>query len=680
MKSFFNKVFKPTTEETQQQVMDLTQDIELAYNDKVETGVISDTEIEEIKKELTIKELKEEITKEIVQELCMEKIENVEEFAEDVIEKVKVSYTKNACWIVFLLCIIFTPIVYTYMNHLNVGQLVSGYSLSAYSILSFLYFFFKVIFSLLNYRNSKKFNKEIEGPLPSIGVQITGWREDPNLFERTLISIKNQTYQNITRITVCSDGNEKDDLYMGEIFQKVFPTGQLIHTNKFHKDMTKKQQKKFYHKVNENKYTCILQPHGGKRHAMHTQLKTLSNKILGCDLIMLVDSDCIFAQDAIEILAKTHTNTDATAVTGDVRIYNPDNLLSYLISLKFWFAFNMERNAQSYFGTVSCVPGPFGLYSSSMIRQIVDIWIGQTLFGKECTFGDDRHLTNLVLMRKGKIYYNDKAKCYTDTPTTIQRFISQQNRWCKSFIREYFYNVNSFSFKTFWLAFELTFTFFVALYVIFLIITIFLQFDITYILALFASIFSFSYIRTLYAIIISRDLSFIVFPLYSWVYFFFLFPLKIWAGLTINVTNWGTGNRLIKSFKIVDSIPTVTWNSFMFCCTIYATYLKFGNYSQWDLILLAWIIVNTTTLVIIYNCIKGKYQRQMKQLLDDIVAPIETEEQVEIEIDRGQSLEQLQNEIDSMPVHERQETLDRLQERIDYMIEEITNEIEVVIR
>ncbi len=176
MNSFFNKIFNKTTTEEKQQVMDLTQDIELAYNDRVETYVISDAEIEEIKKELTLKELREEINKETIQELCMEKIEEIEEFTEDVIEKVKVSYTKNACWIVFLLCIIFTPIVYTSINHLNIGQLVSGYSLSAYSILSFLYFFFKVIFSLLNYRNSKKFNKDIEGPLPSIGVQITGWR------------------------------------------------------------------------------------------------------------------------------------------------------------------------------------------------------------------------------------------------------------------------------------------------------------------------------------------------------------------------------------------------------------------------------------------------------------------------------------------------------------------------
>ena len=77
------------------------------------------------------------------------------------------------------------------------------------------------------------------------------------------------------------------------------------------------------------------------------------------------------------------------------------------------------------------------------MKNIIDQWIEQKLLGKECTFGDDRHLTNLILINKGKVFYNFLAKCYTDTPITIKRFATQQTRWGKSFLREYFINIKS---------------------------------------------------------------------------------------------------------------------------------------------------------------------------------------------------------------------------------------------
>lgn len=47
------------------------------------------------------------------------------------------------------------------------------------------------------------------------------------------------------------------------------------------------------------------------------------------------------------------------AVGGDVRILNPlDSWVSFLSSLRYWVAFNVERACQSYFHCVSCISGP----------------------------------------------------------------------------------------------------------------------------------------------------------------------------------------------------------------------------------------------------------------------------------------------------------------------------------
>lgn len=49
------------------------------------------------------------------------------------------------------------------------------------------------------------------------------------------------------------------------------------------------------------------------------------------------------------------------AVGGDVRILNPlDSWVSFLSSLRYWVAFNVERACQSYFHCVSCISGPLG--------------------------------------------------------------------------------------------------------------------------------------------------------------------------------------------------------------------------------------------------------------------------------------------------------------------------------
>ena len=69
--------------------------------------------------------------------------------------------------------------------------------------------------------------------------------------------------------------------------------------------------------------------------------------------------------------------------------------------------------------------------------EFVDEWLHQTFFGTECTFGDDRSLTNFVI-RKYQATYSIEAKAYTVVPDKLSTYIRQQQRWKKSWIRETF--------------------------------------------------------------------------------------------------------------------------------------------------------------------------------------------------------------------------------------------------
>ncbi len=187
----------------------------------------------------------------------------------------------------------------------------------------------------------------------------------------------------------------------------------------------------------------MSQPHAGKREIMYTAMNLHTPDT---EFICLSDSDTFFETNTVSEMVKVIDGYDQLqkenpkmrvcgAVTGNVEIWNMENLISYLSSLRYWFAFNVERAADSYFGVVSCISGPLGLYRKSIINQIKDEWLHQTFLGTKCTFGDDRHLTNLILNYGYATYYTPRSSCKTDTPAELLRWIAQQTRWCKSFYR-----------------------------------------------------------------------------------------------------------------------------------------------------------------------------------------------------------------------------------------------------
>ncbi|KAF9086528.1 ATP-dependent RNA helicase [Mortierella sp. AD031] len=72
----------------------------------------------------------------------------------------------------------------------------------------------------------------------------------------------------------------------------------------------------------------------------------------------------------------------------------------------------------------------------SIVADVMDAWVKQSFLGVLCTYGDDRHLTNLVLREGYKVKFSHYAICYTDTPIRFIAWVTQQTRWSKSFFRE----------------------------------------------------------------------------------------------------------------------------------------------------------------------------------------------------------------------------------------------------
>ncbi|KAI9250276.1 nucleotide-diphospho-sugar transferase [Sporodiniella umbellata] len=435
-----------------------------------------------------------------------------------------------------------------------------------------------------------------------MGLAVVGYREEPGLFSQCLESIKSLKYPEPFKIIAVIDGDDKDDQEMAAVFQKVFPKCPVVvlpellsfsfqrlkseestrasvaGSSSTESDTIKEKPDVLldYDRIIKDQLTlptdtqavCYLQPHRGKRHAMYTAFRVLM--AAGCEAIMSTDSDTRFDPQAmIEMEKALHWFPNIGAAAGDVRILNSkDSLLSYMSSLRYWMAFNIERAAQSFNRCVTCVSGPMGIYRSDVLKQILDVWIEQSFLGMECTYGDDRHLTNLTLLKGYRVVYTHLAFCETETPTAFLRWFKQQTRWSKSFYRELLWNARSLHKHSPWMAAEL---FYQGIYPFVLLFSIFqILFSKTpFILVVWLiSLGAIACIKTIYSTVVALSLRFLGFPVYSLYYLFGLVPSKLWALISLWDVGWGTSARSASEMKrenvfcskLKEALPILFWS------------------------------------------------------------------------------------------------------------------------
>lgn len=424
----------------------------------------------------------------------------------------------------------------------------------------------QIVFSYLNKRcveNVHKSNPQIHGKYNILAV---GYREDPDLFKKclkSLVDLENQ--ENINKILIVIDGNDTEDNYMADIAREVVGACVINSQELLSQNSGCLDDFPLLEKVH-----CILQPHKGKRHALYTGLK------LSCDQkvdgVMCTDSDTELEAKSFYYLCNLLESKESYgAVTGNVKIINDKaSIISYLSSLRYWFACNLERGYQSFNNCVLCVSGPLGLYRTECLEIFLQAWLDQKFLSKECTYGDDRHLTNNILLLGKKIGYTHLSGCLTDTPETIKRFFNQQNRWCKSSFREFVWNIKCLHKHSLWMTIDLIYQTLYSFIVLGSLVFI-LFFGTTFQLMFYmATLLVFNAIKGAYACVITGTLKYLLFTFYGIIYVSLLAPAKLYAGMTLGDVGWGTSSRLVvlSGFE-VKHIFLILWNMLIVSGVVY---------------------------------------------------------------------------------------------------------------
>lgn len=365
-------------------------------------------------------------------------------------------------------------------------------------------------------------------PNPPAGVRVAVvvpfFNEDPQILARGLASIDAQSYPP-THVILVDDGSTDPSAYnMAQTWAASRPWCHVIY-----------------------------QTNAGKREAMAQAFRLLTAQV---DIFLCVDSDTVLERNAIRRgIAPLVADPRIAAATGTVVALNQDSgLLPRLLDLRYVNAFLYERAAYSRLGSVLCVCGSLAFWRAEIVHKHLDDFLGQTFLGQPCSYGDDRHMTNLSLLH-GQVVVAEGAVARTAVPERASHLVRQQIRWGKSFFRESLWTLSHFGPGRicWWLsALELvSWAGFTVGLLATNVVTPLITHDyrgLDYVVWVFLA----GYLRSVHVFSISRpDWSrgqqfgaFLLAPAYGMIHVMVLLPLRLYSLLTLRQTGWGTRTQV----------------------------------------------------------------------------------------------------------------------------------------
>ncbi|WP_375784754.1 chitooligosaccharide synthase NodC [Bradyrhizobium sp. Pha-3] len=284
----------------------------------------------------------------------------------------------------------------------------SAVAVSSYALLSTVYKSAQALYA--QPANASSLDDDLaqsETALPSVDVIVPCFNEDPNTLFECLESIASQDYAGKLQVYVVDDGSANRDI--------VGPVHDIY--------------------ANDPRFSItLLAKNVGKRKAQIAAIRSSSG-----DLVLNVDSDTILAADVVTKLAFKMREPEIGAAMGQLIASNRgETWLTRLIDMEYWLACNEERAAQARFGAVMCCCGPCAMYRRSALALLLDQYEAQFFRGKPSDFGEDRHLTILMLKAGFRTEYVPAAIAATVVPDSLGPYLRQQLRWARSTFRDTF--------------------------------------------------------------------------------------------------------------------------------------------------------------------------------------------------------------------------------------------------
>ena len=162
------------------------------------------------------------------------------------------------------------------------------------------------------------------------------------------------------------------------------------------------------------------------------------------EVIISIDSDCIFHPDAIRELTACLAEPGIGSVGGRVGVSNPnDGIITAIQTMIYYSAFELYKMPENWTRSVCCISGCLYAIRRELLLELEPAIRARNWFGIPVNQGEDRFLTHQTLLRGYGTYINNDALCWTTVPNTLSVLFKQQLRWRRSIVRDFFFTMRT---------------------------------------------------------------------------------------------------------------------------------------------------------------------------------------------------------------------------------------------
>jgi len=248
---------------------------------------------------------------------------------------------------------------------------------------------------------------------PTVSVLMPCYNEGKTVYE-TIESISHSNYPNDRFEVIAQDDCSADDSYQWML----------------------KAQRDF---TNINVTVGRNSENSGKARTVCNALQQST-----CEIIISIDSDCIFHPDAIRELTACFSEPKIGSVGGRVGIRNPNaSAITAIQTFVYYAAFQLYKVPENWTRSVGCISGCLFAIRRELLLQIEPRIRGRHWFGIPVNQGEDRFLTHQTLLHGYGTYVNNDALCWTTAPATLTELFKQQLRWRRSVVRDLFFTLRT---------------------------------------------------------------------------------------------------------------------------------------------------------------------------------------------------------------------------------------------
>ena len=280
-----------------------------------------------------------------------------------------------------------------------VYALVVNYGLSnciekAYAAITIIYYYVSafglfygalyLVLALVSQRRQKR--KVFWGSAPAVSVIIPAYNES-RVIVKTVQALIESEYPGFLEIIVIDDGSTDD-------------TASVVDAH-FH---------------SRQNFKLIRQENRGKAAALNAGIIAAEGQV-----IVAIDADTLLRADAVAMLARHFSEADIGAVSGNMMVGNPINMLTRAQRLEYLFANNLDRRALELLNGITVVPGAIGAFRKDDLVRLNG-------FSSE-TLAEDSDLTIRLLIAGKRVVYEPYAIALTEVPETLTDLKKQRFRW-----------------------------------------------------------------------------------------------------------------------------------------------------------------------------------------------------------------------------------------------------------